>query len=50
VDRRLLDAMREGYRHMVEFSGRHHCNYRLACYGVALERLMAVYKERQIFP
>ena len=50
VDNRLQDAMRDGYRHMVEFSGRHHCNFRLACYGVALERLMAVYRERQIFP
>lgn len=50
VDTRLEGAMRDAYRRMVEFQMQHHCSYRVACYGVALERLRTVYEQRQIFP
>ncbi len=50
VDARLEGAMRDAYRRMVDFETRHRCGYRLACYGVALERIRAVYEQRQIFP
>jgi glutamate dehydrogenase (NAD(P)+) len=50
VDTRLEGAMRDAFRRMVDFEARHHCGYRLACYGVALERIRAVYEQRQIFP
>ncbi len=50
VDAKLEKAMREAYARMVEFANLHDCDYRLACYGVALQRLKAVYDEREIFP
>ncbi len=50
VDQRLEHDMRSAYHRMLDFADRAKCNYRLACYGVALERLMTVYKEREIFP
>lgn len=50
VEQRLESDMRAAYQRMLDFADRHKCGYRLACYGVALERLMTVYKERGIFP
>ncbi len=50
VDTRLEQAMREAYRRMVDFAARYKCDYRLACYAVALERLRTVYEQREIFP
>ncbi len=50
VDRRLDIAMRDAYQRMVDFARTHDCDYRVACYGVAIERLMRVYEERDIFP
>ena len=42
--------MRDAYQRMVDFSRAYDCDYRLACYGVALQRLVSVYNEREIFP
>lgn len=50
VEQRLESDMRAAYQRMLDFADRHKCGHRLACYGVALERLMTVYKERGIFP
>ena len=50
VDRRLESAMGDAYQRMVDFARAHNCDYRVACYGVAIERLMRVYEEREIFP
>jgi glutamate dehydrogenase (NAD(P)+) len=50
VEQRLEDAMRGAYQRMLDFARAHDCDYRLACYGVALQRLAAVYNEREIFP
>ncbi len=50
VEQRLEADMKSAYHRMLDFTDRHHCSYRLACYGVALERLMTVYQEREIFP
>jgi glutamate dehydrogenase (NAD(P)+) len=50
VDTRLATAMNIAYQKMVEFADERRTSYRLACYGVALERLATVYAERGIFP
>jgi glutamate dehydrogenase/leucine dehydrogenase len=50
VDDRLERAMIEAYDRMQQFAELHKCDYRIACYGVALERLKKVYEEREIFP
>jgi glutamate dehydrogenase (NAD(P)+) len=50
VDERLERAMIEAYDRMQQFAELHQCDYRIACYGVALERLKKVYEEREIFP
>jgi len=50
VDRRLEEAMHSAYERMVHFADKYGCDYRLACYGVALQRLVQVYGEREIFP
>jgi len=50
VEVRLEGDMRAAYHRMLDFADRNKCGYRLACYGVALERLLTVYKERGIFP
>ncbi len=50
VDTRLEAAMRDAYRRVVEFERAHRSGLRLACYGVALQRLAKVYEEREIFP
>jgi len=50
VDDKLERAMIEAYDRMQQFAELHQCDYRIACYGVALERLKKVYEEREIFP
>jgi glutamate dehydrogenase/leucine dehydrogenase len=50
VDLRLEMAMKLAYQKMVDFAQNHKTTYRLACYGLALERLVTVYAERGIFP
>jgi glutamate dehydrogenase/leucine dehydrogenase len=34
----------------MDFSEKHECTMRTACYGLALERLSQAYVERGIFP
>jgi glutamate dehydrogenase (NAD(P)+) len=50
VDEKLERAMIEAYDRMQQFAELHQCDHRIACYGVALERLKKVYEEREIFP
>jgi glutamate dehydrogenase (NAD(P)+) len=50
VEKRLSEDMRSAYERMVQFARTYDCDYRLACYGVALQRLWATYREREIFP
>jgi glutamate dehydrogenase (NAD(P)+) len=50
VERRLEGDMRDAYQRMMQFARAHACDYRTACYGVALDRLTQVYREREIFP
>jgi glutamate dehydrogenase/leucine dehydrogenase len=50
VDLRLEAAMQQAYLQMVDFAEKHRTSYRIACYGVALERIVRVYEERGIFP
>jgi glutamate dehydrogenase (NAD(P)+) len=50
VDERLAVAMRRAYREVNDFARQHAVSLRLACYALALQRIAAVYEERQIFP
>ncbi len=50
VDMRLQSAMKAGSRRMYDMSRRLDCSYRVACYAVALRRLITVYEQRGIFP
>lgn len=50
VDDRLERAMADTYERIEHFAEAHHCSLRLACYGVALERLSRAYVDREIFP
>jgi glutamate dehydrogenase (NAD(P)+) len=50
VEERLEKAMRRSYLRVVEFSREHKCTQRDAAYAIALRRLAAVYRQRQIFP
>jgi glutamate dehydrogenase (NAD(P)+) len=50
VDRRLEAAMRHTYQRMIDFTVKHRCDMRTACYGVGLERVVQAYLERGIFP
>jgi glutamate dehydrogenase (NAD(P)+) len=50
IDARLEKAMRRTYRRVLEFAREHECSLRDASYALALRRLAAVYKQRQIFP
>ena len=50
VDERLERAMVDAYERVEHFAETHHCDFRLACYGVALERLARAYVDREIFP
>jgi glutamate dehydrogenase (NAD(P)+) len=50
VEERLEKAMLDAYDRMSQFAKTHSCSNRIACYGVALQRLAQVYLEREIFP
>ena len=42
--------MLDSYERIAEFAQTYQCSLRLACYGVALQRLADVYADREIFP
>jgi glutamate dehydrogenase (NAD(P)+) len=50
VDARLEVAMKRAYREVSEFARHNKCDMRVAAYAIALQRIDAVYKEREIFP
>lgn len=50
VDTRLETAMKRAYKDVLDFSRAKEVDLRLAAYSVALERLQAAYRERDIFP
>jgi glutamate dehydrogenase (NAD(P)+) len=50
VDERLERAMKRAYREVVELARQKKSSLRVAAYAVALERIAAVYAERDIFP
>ena len=50
VDERLEAAMKTAYREVMQFARSRKCDVRIAAYAVALGRLEAVYREREIFP
>jgi glutamate dehydrogenase (NAD(P)+) len=50
VDTRLEKAMKRAYREVTELARQKKCSLRVAAYGVALQRIAAVYAEREIFP
>ncbi len=50
VDARLEKAMKRAYREVVDFTRSKKVDRRIAAYGLALQRIEAVYKEREIFP
>ena len=50
VDARLEVAMKRAYREVSEQARQKKCDLRLAAYSIALQRIEAVYKEREIFP
>lgn len=50
VDARLEVAMKRAYREVSDFARAKKCDLRVAAYGIALQRIEAVYKEREIFP
>jgi glutamate dehydrogenase/leucine dehydrogenase len=50
VDQRLEIAMHDAYDRMARFAKLNNCDYRRACYAVALQRITQVYTEREIFP
>jgi len=50
VDERLERAMKKAYREVTQFARARKCDLRIAAYAIALDRLAAVYREREIFP
>ncbi|MFT3775964.1 MAG: Glu/Leu/Phe/Val dehydrogenase [Minicystis sp.] len=50
VDARLEKAMKRAYREVTEVARQKKCSLRVAAYAVALQRIAAVYAERDIFP
>lgn len=50
VDERLEKAMKRSYREVVNFAREKRCDLRIAAYALALQRIEAVYREREIFP
>ena len=50
VDARLEVAMQRAYREVSEQARVKKCDLRIAAYSIALHRIEAVYKEREIFP
>jgi glutamate dehydrogenase (NAD(P)+) len=50
VDDKLETAMKRVYRAVDTFSRHKKVDRRIAAYALALQRIEAVYKEREIFP
>ena len=50
VDQKLETAMKRSYQETVHFARSKNVDLRLAAYGLALQRIEAVYRERDIFP
>jgi glutamate dehydrogenase (NAD(P)+) len=50
VDAKLEKAMTRAYREVADFTRQHKVDRRIAAYAIALSRIEAVYKEREIFP
>jgi glutamate dehydrogenase (NAD(P)+) len=50
VDARLETAMKRAYREVSDCTRAKKCDRRIAAYVIALQRIEAVYKEREIFP
>ncbi len=50
VDHRLEKAMKRAYREVSDLARAKKVDLRIAAYGLALHRIEAVYKERDIFP
>ncbi len=50
VDAKLEGAMKRSYGEVVAFARDRDVDLRLAAYGLALDRLQTVYRERDIFP
>jgi glutamate dehydrogenase (NAD(P)+) len=50
VDAKLERAMTRAYREVADFARLNKCDRRVAAYAIALQRIEAVYKEREIFP
>jgi glutamate dehydrogenase (NAD(P)+) len=50
VDTRLEKAMKRAYREVSDFARQKKVDRRIAAYALALQRIEAVYKEREIFP
>jgi glutamate dehydrogenase (NAD(P)+) len=50
VDARLEVAMKRAFREVSDFARARKCDMRVAAYGIALQRIQVVYKEREIFP
>jgi glutamate dehydrogenase (NAD(P)+) len=50
VDARLEKAMKRAYREVTEMARQKKSSLRVAAYAVALQRIAAVYGEREIFP
>jgi glutamate dehydrogenase/leucine dehydrogenase len=50
VDGKLEKAMARSYREVADFSRQNKVDRRIAAYALALQRIEAVYKEREIFP
>jgi glutamate dehydrogenase (NAD(P)+) len=42
--------MKNAYQRMVHAARNYNVDFRTACYAVALQRLAAVYQERELFP
>ena len=50
VDAKLEKAMKRAYREVADFARQNKVDRRIAAYAIALPRIEAVYKEREIFP
>ncbi len=50
VDARLEVGMKRAYREVSDFARQKKCDMRVAAYAIALQRIEAVYREREIFP
>jgi glutamate dehydrogenase (NAD(P)+) len=50
VDARLERAMKRAYREVADVARQKKCSMRVAAYAVAMQRIAAVYGEREIFP